>query len=187
MMKFKTLALASAAAILAACATATPYQPAAKPGGSGYSQTKIQSDRFTVSFSGNSLTDRETVENYLLFRAAELAVDNGYESFALVDKDTEKNTRIVSTGAGFNRGFASYDLFYPGYGWRPYYGPYSRSRFRRGFGYDSFWDDFNSREVTKYKAYADIRLMRGNTENSYRAREVMENLGPTLVFPEVKN
>ena len=187
MMKFKTLALTGAVAVLTACATATPYQPAEKPGGSGYSQTKIQSDRFRVSFSGNSLTDRDTVENYLLFRAAELAVDNGYESFALVDKDTEKKTRIVSTGARPGRGFASYDLFYPGYGWRPYYDPYARSRFRRGVGYDSFWDDFNTREVTKYKAYADIRLMRGTAENAYKAREVMENLGPALVFPEVKN
>ena len=29
-------------------------------------------DRWKVSFSGNSLTDRNTVETYLLYRAAEL-------------------------------------------------------------------------------------------------------------------
>jgi len=77
----RVLALSASAAILAACATATPYQAASAPGAfDGFSQTMIENDRARVSFGGNSLTDRETVENYLLYRAAELAVERGFDN-----------------------------------------------------------------------------------------------------------
>ncbi len=187
MMKLKTLTLTAAAAVLAACATATPYQPAAKPGASGFSQTKIQTDRYTVAFSGNSLTNRETVETYLLYRAAEVALENGYSHFALDEKDTEKNTRTVSTGFGYRDPFYRrhafhYDFYHPRRGWGYGYNAFGPSRFgRRGF--DPFWDDFNTREVTKYKAYGNVRLLRGDNGNAYNAREVVENLSPKLVYP----
>ena len=69
----KRLLLAAAAALsLAACATPTPYQPLVRNGTAtgGYTETRISSDRFRVSFQGNTITDRETVERYLLYRAA---------------------------------------------------------------------------------------------------------------------
>ncbi len=203
MIKVKTLFLAAAAGVLTACATATPYQQAVKSGDSGYSQTKIENDRYTVSFAGNTLTDRETVETYLLYRAAEVTLDNGYTHFTLDDKDTEKKSRLVSTGSSLNRGYGHpfygrfayrYDVFRPGYGWRYGYSPYARRGLasRRSsafgpFGYDPFWNDFNYREITKYKAHADIRLRRSDSEDAFSAREVMENLGPKLVYPEVKS
>ncbi|MCR9194047.1 MAG: hypothetical protein NXH88_04895, partial [Hyphomonas sp.] len=60
-----------ALAFLGACATATPYQ-AALEGQKGYANQQIESNRWQISFAGNSLTDRQTVETYLLYRAAEL-------------------------------------------------------------------------------------------------------------------
>src|SRR3546814_2720956 len=72
-----------AALMLFACATPTPYQPLGTrgTGASGcYASQQIEQNRFRVSFSGNQLTSRERVENYLLFRAAELTVQNGYRS-----------------------------------------------------------------------------------------------------------
>lgn len=202
MINLKTMALTGAAAIfITACATATPYQQAQAPGASGFSQTKVQSDRYTVSFSGNSLTERETVETYLLYRAAEVAVENGYSYFTVDDKDTEAKTRIVQTGAyGFgspyHSGFACrYDLFHPRAGWGYGLSPYACSRFRhghyngfgrRGYGFDPFWDDFNTREITEYKVHADIRLHYGERDGAFNAREVMDNLGAKLVYPEVK-
>jgi len=72
MTSFKTfLVCAASAAILSACATSTPYQPASTPGGfDGFSQTMIENDRARITFGGNSLTKRDTVENSLLYRAA---------------------------------------------------------------------------------------------------------------------
>lgn len=43
--------------LLAACGTATPYQPALD--GYGFKEQKIEGNRYRVSFSGNSLTPRE--------------------------------------------------------------------------------------------------------------------------------
>jgi len=76
----KRLLIAAAALVLAGglagCETATPYQPL-KPGSSagGYSETKLEGDRWRITFAGNSMTSRETVETYLLYRAAELTVN----------------------------------------------------------------------------------------------------------------
>ena len=49
------------AAVLAACATETPYSPA-DDRGYGFTEQKIESDRYRITFAGNSLTDRQTVE-----------------------------------------------------------------------------------------------------------------------------
>ncbi len=40
----------------------------------GYTSAQLAPDRWQVTFSGNSLTSRETVEDYLLYRAAELTL-----------------------------------------------------------------------------------------------------------------
>src|SRR3546814_9213446 len=77
------------------CASPTPYQPATGYGfnRTGFSEQRIESNRYMVSFSGNSLTSRETVERYLLFRAAELTVQQGFDHFILVDRNTDRKTR----------------------------------------------------------------------------------------------
>ena len=62
----KAALLGASLVVLSACATTTPYQEASKPGAfDGYTQTIIENDRARVTFAGNSLTERETVENYL--------------------------------------------------------------------------------------------------------------------------
>ncbi|MEM6650539.1 MAG: hypothetical protein AAF603_09845, partial [Pseudomonadota bacterium] len=103
------------ALVLAACATSTPYD-AANDQGYGFSEQRIEDDRYRIVFKGNSLTRRETVENYLLYRAAEVTVKNGYDHFIVVEDDTERSTTYTQTG---NAGF------FPYYGFGrpfPYYG-----------------------------------------------------------------
>ena len=212
MKALRTLAVSASAAVLAACATATPYQPASTQGGfDGYSQTMLQSDRARISFGGNSLTDRDTVENYLLYRAAETALERGFDWFELQASDLdEKTRRTVSPsgfGPGFGRGFRpgfydpyfSYSFYRPGFGWSR---PYRYSRFggfnrRRGFGYARFYDPFydpffddgyDVREITKYRATAEVRFGQGRppatADRAFNAREIIENIGPTLRLPD---
>ncbi|MBM3559299.1 MAG: hypothetical protein FJX53_05360 [Alphaproteobacteria bacterium] len=58
---------------LAACGGGpTLYQQ--EVDGYGYSQQQIEGNRYRVVFSGNSSTQRGTVENYVRFRAAEIAL-----------------------------------------------------------------------------------------------------------------
>jgi len=211
-MKLRHLLMVASAAILAACATSTPYQPASKPGGfDGFSQTMIENDRARVTFGGNSLTDRETVENYLLYRAAEIAVERGFEHFTLAERDTEQKTRLQtspSLRSGLYDPYFGYSFYRPSYGWsRPYAysrfnGFYGRSAFgrrgfgRRGFGfgspfgYDPFFDDYDVREITKYRATAEVKFGRGfsssEKDNTFNAKEVLSNLAPTITYPEQK-
>jgi hypothetical protein len=73
--------------LLAACAAKpTPYQAA--QGGFGYSEQQTEENRYRVSFAGNSATSRQTVEEYLLYRAAELTVQTGHDWFQVVDRNT---------------------------------------------------------------------------------------------------
>jgi hypothetical protein len=73
--------------LLAACAAApTPYQ--AVQNGFGYSEQQIEENRYRISFAGNSATSRQTVEDYLLYRAAELTVQTGHDWFQVVDRNT---------------------------------------------------------------------------------------------------
>lgn len=219
-MKIRHLLLVASAAMLAACATSTPYQPASKPGGfDGFSQTLIENDRARVTFGGNSLTERDTVENYLLYRSAEIAVERGFDHFTLVERDTEQNTRLRSTGSGFGHGlydpYFGYSFYRPSYGWSNRYafsrfGGFRGSRFgsrgfggrgfgRRGFGrssfgfgggfgHDPFFNNFDVREVTKYRATAEVKFGRGSKptekDNAFNAKEVLENLAPTITYPE---
>ena len=102
-------AIAAAAIVLslglAACETATPYQPNI-PGqatSGGYSESRLEPDRWRVNFVGNTMTSRETVEGYLLYRAAELTLQNGDDWFAMVDRNTERRgyqSRVTLLGLG---------------------------------------------------------------------------------------
>lgn len=206
----RNITVMSSMAFLAACATATPYQQASAVGKfDGFTETVIENDRARVTFAGNSLTERETVENYLLFRAAELTVERGFDYFTLQERDVEQKTRLQSTGSSFNDPFFNYSFFRPGFGWSrghqfSRFGGFRRSAglrggrfgrggfgfgggFGRGFGGSSF-NNFNVREITKYRATAEIRFGRGTKpaeqDNAFDARDVINNLGPTIIFPE---
>lgn len=164
-----------AAAGLAACAAPTPYQSAA-PGAYGYGEQAIESDRYLVSFNGNSLTERETVETFLLYRAAELTLERGFDHFVIVRRDTEADRRFVGGepfAARHSRFGFHYRYFHPAYGW---------------YGWrDPFWNDVNVREVSRYEAQAEIVLGRGpapDDPSAFEAREVLDNLGPRVVRPE---
>jgi hypothetical protein len=180
----KRLLLAAAACLaLAACTTATPYQPY-QPGGmsssaGGFSEQRIGADRFRITFSGNSLTSRETVERYLLFRSAEVTLAEGYDWFSLADRHTDRKTRTI---------IDRHDPFGYDY-WRPtwaYLG-YGRWVVLDPWGPRSFFDDAEVRRIDRYEASAEIFLGKGakpaGDPSAFDAREVVKNLGPTIVRP----
>lgn len=187
-----TAALVTALALaagLSACETATPYQPYVKgqTTSGGYSETRIEPDRWRVNFSGNSMTKRETVEGYLLFRAAELTLQNGYDWFSIVDRHTDRNARTYVEPDPL------YSPWYgPGFGyWRPSW------RFRgRGFGWrtwdpwygDPFWADrIDVRTVQSFEASAEIMTHKGakpaGDPRAFDARAVVDNLRPRIQYP----
>lgn len=173
----KRLLVVLSMAALAACATATPYQSAGAQGGQGYgyNERQIENNRFSISFSGNALTERDTVESYLLFRAAELTLEKGYDYFIVVQRATDGASRMVPFGPNPARyGFyPHYSWYAPRWGWRPFYDP--------------FWDDTTYREVTRYEATAEIVLYNGQKPaadpQAFDARQVRDNLAGKVVRP----
>jgi len=177
------LAVAALAGGLAACETATPYQQL-NPGNTsagGYRDAKLDATHWRVTFSGNSMTSRETVERYLLYRAAELTVNQGNDWFEEVQKDTDKKTDVWV------------DPFYAGwgygYGWHPYWrfrGYYGGwNTWGPGWGYDPWGPTYIS-TYDRYEASAQIVMGKGPkpSARALDAHEVMMNLGPGIVRPK---
>src|ERR1700682_4203326 len=77
--------------VLAGCETQAPFQPR-QGHSSGYTDERIAANRYRVTFTGNTVTSRETVENYLLLRAAQVTLQSGYRWFVFETRDTEAKT-----------------------------------------------------------------------------------------------
>lgn len=176
--------LLAAALGLAACTAPTPYGPA--PGadgarGHGYWEQGLEDDRIRVTFSGNTVTPRETVENYLLYRAAEITLARGRDHFVVAARGTDKTTTYHTTydydGGPFGFGFGpSFGFYGPGWAWCC--GPYGYS-----YGYVGGRGEATSRPVDSYTAHADVVLGRGpkpDSADAYDARAVIARLGPAI-------
>lgn len=166
MPKVRTIRLLTgllAALGLAACTTSpTPYQPEADR--YGYSQQQIEDDRYRITFAGNSATPREVVQNYMLFRAAEVTLESGHDYFTVVDQQIEGNSSGVASprvGVGVGSGGST----------------------SIGVGLSTFLGGGDG--GVRYTAYSDIVLRDGEKPagdpDSYDARDLIERLRPTLV------
>lgn len=184
-------AIASGALLVSGCATETTYRPATGKGfyRTGYSERQVETDRWLVTFAGNTVTDRDTVERYLLFRAAQLTLQNGYDYFVMVDRSTDRQAQTYSTPGpgGWGGGWGGW-----GAGWGPswrYYG--------RGFGWrawdpwwgDPFWgNNVDVRTVDRYEASAEILMRKGtpgrDEVRAFNAKDVSDRIGPTVVMPK---
>jgi predicted small lipoprotein YifL len=194
-MKRTLLVLAAALSLtaLAGCETATPYQPMAQGNAQygGFTDTKVDANHWRVTFQGNSLTARDTVENYLLYRAAELTLAQGYDWFETTDHATDKQTNTY-----FDPGPWGY-----GYGWRPYWRFYGGGYWHRGPWGDPWDDPFwgpgrfggpwgpgDIETTERYEASAELVMNHGpkpaNDRRALDAREVIANLGPKIVRPK---
>jgi len=105
----KPVLLAACAALtLTACATApTVYQPA---GGTavGFTDYRIESGRYRVTFNGGPGAPLSQVADFALLRAAEVSVAEGYDWFRIVDRRDSMNgapsggPRVSLGGGGSN-------------------------------------------------------------------------------------
>lgn len=180
--------LALAMTLLAAgCVTPTPYQPyrAENAGGvhGGYSDRQLGPASFRVRFHGNELTSRDRVEGYMLYRAAELTLRQGYDWFLIVDRHTEhdRETTIAPD--------PDYDPYYgAAYAWwRPHW-RYSQNGSWVVWHpeYDHrFWArDVDVRTIESFEAEADILLRRGpipaDEVRAFDARRVKADLEPSI-------
>lgn len=177
------LAVLALAVALTGCATTTAYQAKAPNSTQGFADTKLEDNRYRISFSGNTVTSRETVETYLLYRAAELTLAQGFDTFLVVDRHTDSKTRLLDVpdpwGGPYGGWRPAWNFYYGyGFGWEPYWGD---PRF--GFGRHR-----EPLKVEKFEAAAEILMVKGAKDpadpKAFDARSVMTNLGPKVVRPK---
>ena len=99
----KILVLLLTCTVLSGCAST--YE--AKQGGlhglinGGYTSTKIQDDIYKIAYEGNAATSSDITQNYALLRCAEVALENNYKYFIIVDKQLESKQYINESGTSF--------------------------------------------------------------------------------------
>ena len=162
----RTLSALALVLVLNGCAgNPTPYQP--KADRTGYSEQQLDAQTWRVQFAGNIDTPRETVENYLLYRSAEIMLFGGYDKFVMFEKNIENNVRYRATG------------LYPHFGYS------SRHGYHHGLG---FYAPVNYSPSVSYSGTATIRIYSGGTPPNnapiYDAQEIVQQLGPTIVLPQ---
>lgn len=182
-------ALGLAGLSLTACTTATPYQPdiAGQRVSGGYSEQRTGEDRYRVNFAGNSLTSRDRVEGYLLYRAAELTVQDGYDWFLIVDRLTERDVETYVHPDPLYRPWYGGEYGY----WRPHW------RYYRGGRWSIWHPEWGGpfldgptevQTIERFEAHAEIVMRRGpvpaGEERAFDARRVIADLGPTIERPE---
>lgn len=158
-MKTRFIGLVALIALLAGCASGPVYRPAAEPGDYGYRDTMLTTQQYRVSFDGDYGTARETVENFALFRAADLALAHGDDYFRVVSRQTSPITENSQFGPTASIG----------YGWGyPFWGT--------GIGYST-----NSVSRTRYETVLQIQIgpdVPDQGPTIYDARQIKQNLSP---------
>jgi len=164
MKPLSVLAISASALALTACASLAPYGAQVGPSGQGYSEQRIEMDRYRVAYRG--VGDPGPVADYALLRAADLTTQQGYDWFEVTQRyidgrpDSAGGVRpSVSIGGGSSR-----------YGGR--YGSYRSSGVGVGVG-------LNFSGPSPTSTVLEIRLGRGpapDRAEAYDAREVQRAL-----------
>jgi hypothetical protein len=159
---------------LTACMAPAAYGPRRAGEVTGYTDRELAPGRFRVTFTGNSVTARDTVENYLLLRAAEVTLASGGTHFLFDDRDTRARTTVHADPL-FNG---------PGY-WGGGFGYWG---FRPRWGYGAFGPPLMISQTTKYEAYAEIVVLKPGQEKSENravdARAIVSHLSEEAHPPQ---
>lgn len=104
----KTLVASGACALLCGCAT--PYQEMGLTG--GVAATQLASDTFQITARGNGFTDPDTIQRYVMRKAAETTIAAGYDYFVLGSSRDRTNRMAFTSGSayggyGYASGFAT--------------------------------------------------------------------------------
>ncbi len=77
---------------------ATPYQNIGNSDAGGFYAERISDNRFSVSFKGNGFTDPRRASDFVLLRAAEVALEYQYTYFTIDGQRNLSHVSHVNTG-----------------------------------------------------------------------------------------
>lgn len=165
------LITAGAALALTACATGPSAYGPSDGRSLGFENTQIEKDRFRVAYTGR--TEAEA-RDYVLLRAAEIALNEGYSHFKVLGGNTSSNGGSAPVSSRIGIGIGN------GYGWGRRGG--SRTNVNLGIGVG---DVARALEGSKVTESIEVVLKRSGSEDPavYDARSVTESIRPA-VFAE---
>lgn len=158
--------LAASTLALSACASLAPYGPQTSAGGQGFTEQRIESNRFRVNYYGVGAPG--PVADLALLRAAELTTQQGYDWFEVTQRwidgrpDSAGGVR-PSVGVGYSSGR---------------YGGYSASGVGVGLG-------LNFSGPSPTSTTLEVLMGRGqrpDRPNAYDARGVQDSVGARRGF-----
>ena len=91
------LAAVASAALVLSCATPYQTQSWLNLTGGGFKEKRINDSAFLIEFVANGFTSKDRIFYYMLYRCAELTVQNGYDLFMLSSR--APSTKTSSRGA----------------------------------------------------------------------------------------
>jgi hypothetical protein len=168
------LVLASAL-LLAACVGPTRYHPRTQDG-EGYSQVQLKPNQYEVSYTANSLTRRTKVKQFLLYRAAEIAMETHHDNYIVLDKDSELSDLPLSREE-------------PGLRYRHHDFEHHHLWFGKGISSEEFETSTLSFSPTELYTASIMILVYSHADQSsttgkpFNARDIIELLGPSVSRP----
>jgi hypothetical protein len=165
-------------AVLSGCETL--YQPEDDYGGlphGGYVDERIDANTVVVSFSGNARTPQRTIETYLLYRCAQVTLENGYNYFIIISTtglpvnigvQSRRKSVTVADPAKLSSNYYTTDK-YTGY---------------HAFSTDmpQYSQTVDSVDPYPHGAVAVIKMFTGikpNIQQAFNAYDVVAHLGPS--------
>ncbi|MBI1330792.1 MAG: hypothetical protein GC166_12925 [Alphaproteobacteria bacterium] len=162
--RYSLFTVAMLAAFLTGCASGPPYY-GPKQHAIGYTDERLGDNRYRVTYAGGISTRRQTVEDYLLLRSAEVTLASGFSHFVFDTRDTKANTTYYSAFDGWPG--------WHGYGWYWHSWPF---------------DDREEHSVTRFEAYAEIVMLTDEQAKSepraLDAKDVVARIGPRAAPPK---
>ena len=149
-----------------------------------FASAEVGAGRFELTYSGQRFGSRDTVEHYLLFRAAVLARKNRAKSFLLLYLPSEAGPSVHparpswASGPDFGHWQPHWNYYVTGIGWQPWHPEWGAA----------FWaDEIDPARVQRYEAHAIIELIRDGRvpedQPVFNASEVIKRLESISVKP----
>jgi hypothetical protein len=107
--------------ILTITSCATTYQAQSWTG--GFTETQLDTDVYSVRFKGNGYTSSSRAADFTLLRSAEIALEQGYNYFVVIESDSIQDVRQASipqqtynygtvSGSGGSASYSGYGTTY---------------------------------------------------------------------------
>lgn len=163
-MNIKFLAPLALCLTLTGCISPTTYHP--YNGSDGYQDVQMNRRLIEVRYTGNVATPQSNVHNMMLYRAAEMAKNQGFRYFKVLSQDTQRHREVfVEPGSSST---------------------YVEKRHHEKRRYTTYTPPTRTVE-NSYTTILRARLMNHSGGiRVYNANLLMQSLGPQMAWPKKK-